>query len=61
MALGYLDGLLEDVHYYGDSLPDVHVLERVGHPVAVNPMPGLRTLARERGWRVWDFSNELVS
>lgn len=52
---------LADVHYYGDSLPDVHVLERVGYPVAVNPVPGLRALAQERGWPIWDFSNELVS
>ena len=52
---------LTDVHYYGDSLPDVHVLEQVGHPVAVNPMPGLRSLAQRRGWRICDFSNELDS
>jgi HAD superfamily hydrolase (TIGR01490 family) len=46
---------MEVVHYYGDSLPDIHVLERVGHPVAVNPMPGLRETAVKAGWRILDF------
>ncbi len=37
---------------YGDSNSDVHLLGSVGHPVAVNPKPGLRALAREKGWQV---------
>jgi HAD superfamily hydrolase (TIGR01490 family) len=37
---------------YSDSLSDLPMLERVGHPVAVNPDRELRTLARERGWPV---------
>lgn len=46
---------LSQVHYYGDSLPDLHVLREVGHPVAVNPVPGLRQVAMEAGWKVLDF------
>jgi HAD superfamily hydrolase (TIGR01490 family) len=46
---------LAQVHYYGDSLPDIQVLEKVGYPVAVNPMPGLRETAIRSGWRILDF------
>lgn len=37
---------------YSDSLSDLPMLERVGHPVAVNPDRELRVLAAERGWPV---------
>lgn len=46
---------LSRVHYYGDSIPDLHVLKEVGFPVAVNPMSGLLRVAQEAGWRVIDF------
>ncbi len=35
---------------YADSLSDLPMLESVGHPVAVNPDPRLRRIARERRW-----------
>jgi HAD superfamily hydrolase (TIGR01490 family) len=35
---------------YGDSISDLPMLESVGHPVAVNPDPRLRRIARERRW-----------
>ena len=35
---------------YGDSLSDLPMLESVGHPVAVNPDPRLRRVARDRRW-----------
>jgi HAD superfamily hydrolase (TIGR01490 family) len=35
---------------YGDSLSDLPMLEAVGHPVAVNPDPRLRRIARDRRW-----------
>ena len=44
-----------DVYYYGDSLSDLHVLRQVGHPVAVNPRPGLLEVARREGWQILDF------
>ncbi len=37
---------------YADSLTDLAVLERVGHPVVVNPDAPLRRLAARRGWPV---------
>ncbi|ADD26905.1 HAD family hydrolase [Meiothermus ruber] len=47
----FLDG---EVLYraYGDSLPDVPMLELAEEPVAVYPEPKLRALAVERNWRV---------
>ncbi len=35
---------------YADSARDRWMLERVGHPAAVNPSPWLARLARRRGW-----------
>lgn len=46
---------MEEVHYYGDSLADLEVLPHVGHPVAVNPIDGLRREAEARGWPILDF------
>lgn len=39
-------------HAYADTLPDLAVLEAVGHAVAVAPEPQLRQRALERGWQV---------
>lgn len=48
---------LEACAYYADSMADVAMLQAVGHPVAVNPDPRLRLLARERGWKVVDWGS----
>ncbi|MHB9146452.1 MAG: HAD family hydrolase [Symbiobacteriia bacterium] len=37
---------------YSDGWPDLPVLEKAGHAVAVDPDPRLMHVARERGWRV---------
>lgn len=42
-------------HFYTDSITDLPLLERVGHPVAVNPDPRLRRLARKRDWPIEMF------
>ena len=42
-------------YFYSDSISDLPLLERVDHPVAVNPDPRLRRLARKRGWPVQRF------
>lgn len=47
---------LEHATFYTDSMSDLPVLEKVGHPVAVHPDPRLARLARRRGWRVEDWS-----
>ena len=41
--------------FYTDSVSDLPLLERVGQPVAVNPDPRLRRLARRRGWPIESF------
>jgi putative phosphoserine phosphatase / 1-acylglycerol-3-phosphate O-acyltransferase len=46
---------LAQSYFYGDSVTDAPMLERVGHPRVVNPDAGLRKLARERSWPVLTF------
>ncbi|MEO5366120.1 MAG: HAD family phosphatase [Magnetococcus sp. WYHC-3] len=43
---------LEGSWFYSDSRNDIPLLERVDHPVAVDPDPALRAHAVERGWPV---------
>jgi phosphoserine phosphatase len=43
---------LSDCWFYTDSYSDLPVLERMGHPVMVNPDPRLRREAERRGWPV---------
>lgn len=40
---------------YSDSISDVHMLEAVGNPAAVNPDRRLKRVARERGWPILEF------
>jgi HAD superfamily hydrolase (TIGR01490 family) len=42
-------------YFYTDSISDLPLLERVAYPVAVNPDPRLRRLARKRGWSIEMF------
>lgn len=46
---------LERAAYYGDSVSDIHILEAVGFPCAVNPAPRLRELAQNSRWPVIDL------
>jgi HAD superfamily hydrolase (TIGR01490 family) len=39
-------------YFYTDSITDLPVLDRVGHPRVVHPDPRLRRLAQQRGWQV---------
>lgn len=41
--------------FYTDSSSDLPLLERVGHPVAVNPDRRLRKIARRRGWPIEEW------
>ena len=47
---------LAETAYYGDSINDLDLLEAVGFPVAANPCDELRRIARERNWRIVDWS-----
>lgn len=42
-------------YFYTDSISDLPLLERVAHPVAVNPDPRLRRLAQRQGWPIEMF------
>jgi HAD superfamily hydrolase (TIGR01490 family) len=42
-------------YFYTDSISDLPLLERVEHPIAVNPDLRLRRLARQRGWPIEMF------
>lgn len=46
---------LEECFAYSDSVTDVHMLEVVGHPFAVNPDRELRRIATARQWPVLLF------
>jgi len=42
----------ERISVYSDSPNDLPLLERATEPVATNPTPALRAIAKERGWRI---------
>ena len=43
---------------YSDSHNDLHMLARVGHPVAVNPDKVLYKYAKAAGWKILDFKKK---
>lgn len=45
---------------YSDSVTDLHMLEIVGHPHAVNPDKELRRQATKRGWPVLVFTKPVT-
>ena len=45
---------------YSDSITDLHMLEAVGHPYAVNPDRELRREAQARGWPVLVFNRPVA-
>ncbi|WP_416137662.1 HAD family hydrolase [Halomonas sp. HK25] len=46
------DLTLDDAWFYSDSHNDLALLEKVDHPVAVDPDATLREVAEGRGWRI---------
>ena len=51
---------LSACYAYSDSITDVHMLEAVGHPHAVNPDKELRKIASSRGWPVLVFTKPVA-
>lgn len=45
------ESALEGAWFYSDSINDLPLLAAVGQPVATNPDPQLRAVARARGWQ----------
>jgi HAD superfamily hydrolase (TIGR01490 family) len=46
---------LREAYYYGDSISDFPALEVVGHPVCVAPDRKLSGIARDRGWKIYNW------
>jgi HAD superfamily hydrolase (TIGR01490 family) len=46
---------MRDAYFYTDSHSDRPLLDRVGHPIAVNPDARLKRIARRRGWPIEVF------
>jgi HAD superfamily hydrolase (TIGR01490 family) len=49
-------GQFEKSYFYSDSLNDLPLLNRVTHPVAVNPDPVLRLHAQEKSWPIIELN-----
>jgi HAD superfamily hydrolase (TIGR01490 family) len=59
--LALLNGYdLSQSYAYSDSVTDLHMLEVVGHPHAVNPDRELRRQADARGWPVLVFTKQVT-
>jgi HAD superfamily hydrolase (TIGR01490 family) len=52
---------LNDSWFYSDSHNDLPLLNRVAHPVAVNPDETLRQEAETHGWKIIDLHTEHIS
>lgn len=50
-------GDLDQSFFYSDSTDDQLLLERVGHPVALNPSDKLRAVARDNNWPSASFGS----
>lgn len=46
------DETLDESYFYSDSINDLPLLERVAHPVAVDPCDRLKKIAEEKSWPV---------
>jgi HAD superfamily hydrolase (TIGR01490 family) len=51
---------LSESYAYSDSITDLHMLEAVGHPFAVNPDKELRRRATANGWPVLVFTKPVA-
>jgi HAD superfamily hydrolase (TIGR01490 family) len=49
----------DDAWFYSDSYTDLPLLEKLGHPVAVNPDRFLRKIALKNNWQILDFKETL--
>lgn len=47
---------LKEASFYSDSKHDMPLLESVGQPVAVHPDRTLKRIARQKGWKIINFS-----
>ncbi|QFU77285.1 HAD-IB family hydrolase [Halioglobus maricola] len=52
-----VDGDLDDSFFYSDSTDDILLLERVGHPRALNPSDKLGRIAQKKHWPAANFGS----
>ena len=53
---GWAHAVFAESWFYSDSLNDLPLLERVTHPVAVNPDATLRAHAERKGWKLLEWN-----
>ncbi len=46
------EGDLSGSYFYSDSINDLPLLEKVSHPVAVDPDDALKAQAQARNWKI---------
>ncbi len=46
---------LNHSYAYGDHISDLPILQLVGHPVAVEPIPQLKKVANQKNWTILQF------
>ena len=46
---------------FGDTEQDISFLGGVGHPVALNPSPELKTIALSKGWHIFENDDDVVA
>ena len=56
-AQGLWWGSFVQSYFYSDSLNDLPLLQRVSHPIAVDPDPTLKQHAQDQGWPVISLRN----
>lgn len=49
----------ENSYGFGDTEHDKAFLTKVGHPIPINPNPGLKQYAEEHGWQTFTFSDNV--
>ncbi len=57
-VLKYIDEMgssPSECSFYSDSIHDLPLLQSVGNPVAVNPDPRLKRVARKNNWKIINF------
>ena len=50
---------LQNCYYYADSIDDVFLFEKVGHPCLVNPDSKIKKIAKQKNWPVLRFQKTL--
>ncbi|HLD83741.1 MAG TPA: HAD family phosphatase [archaeon] len=61
-AMDSMKGIdMEKSFGFGDTDQDLAMLEKVGHPVALNPTKPLKKMAAQRGWAVLTKKDDVVA